>query len=104
MCIRDSARTFFEELNIDSVTVAPYMGEDSVTPVSYTHLDVYKRQVNQLERIAVWQQFADTVYIHYRLTVTVVTWRLYFVQTDFFPHLACKLIIDRDVYKRQFKY
>ena len=43
------ARTFFEELDIDSVTVAPYMGEDSVTPflsyegkwvipVSYTHL------------------------------------------------------------------
>lgn len=26
------AHTFFEELNIDSVTVAPYMGEDSVTP------------------------------------------------------------------------
>jgi len=26
------ARTFFEEMNIDSVTVAPYMGEDSVTP------------------------------------------------------------------------
>lgn len=26
------ARTFFEELHIDSVTVAPYMGEDSVTP------------------------------------------------------------------------
>ena len=26
------ARTFFEELEIDSVTVAPYMGEDSVTP------------------------------------------------------------------------
>ena len=26
------ARTFFEELNIDYVTVAPYMGEDSVTP------------------------------------------------------------------------
>jgi len=26
------ARIFFEELNIDSVTVAPYMGEDSVTP------------------------------------------------------------------------
>ncbi len=26
------ARTFFDELNIDSVTVAPYMGEDSVTP------------------------------------------------------------------------
>ena len=26
------ARTFFEELNIDSLTVAPYMGEDSVTP------------------------------------------------------------------------
>lgn len=26
------ARSFFEELNIDSVTVAPYMGEDSVKP------------------------------------------------------------------------
>ncbi len=26
------ARTFFEEQNLDSVTVAPYMGEDSVTP------------------------------------------------------------------------
>ncbi len=26
------ARTFFEELDIDSVTVAPYMGEDSITP------------------------------------------------------------------------
>ena len=26
------AHTFFEELDIDSVTVAPYMGEDSVTP------------------------------------------------------------------------
>lgn len=26
------ARTFFEEYDVDSVTVAPYMGEDSVTP------------------------------------------------------------------------
>ena len=26
------ARCFFDELNIDSLTVAPYMGEDSVTP------------------------------------------------------------------------
>ena len=26
------ARTFFEEINLDAVTVAPYMGEDSVTP------------------------------------------------------------------------
>lgn len=26
------ARSFFEELNIDSVTVVPYMGEDSVSP------------------------------------------------------------------------
>lgn len=26
------ARTFFEEMDIDAVTVAPYMGEDSVTP------------------------------------------------------------------------
>ena len=27
------ARTFFEEMDLDAVTVAPYMGEDSVTPV-----------------------------------------------------------------------
>ena len=26
------ARTFFEEMQLDAVTVAPYMGEDSVTP------------------------------------------------------------------------
>lgn len=26
------ARTFFEEMNVDSLTIAPYMGEDSVTP------------------------------------------------------------------------
>lgn len=26
------ARSFFEHLNVDSITVAPYMGEDSVTP------------------------------------------------------------------------
>ena len=26
------ARSFFEEMNVDSLTVAPYMGEDSVTP------------------------------------------------------------------------
>lgn len=26
------ARTFFEEINVDAVTVAPYMGEDSVSP------------------------------------------------------------------------
>lgn len=26
------ARTFFEEMDIDALTVAPYMGEDSVTP------------------------------------------------------------------------
>ena len=26
------AATFFEEMDVDSVTVAPYMGEDSVTP------------------------------------------------------------------------
>lgn len=31
------ARTFFEEYNVDSLTVAPYMGEDSVTPfLGYT--------------------------------------------------------------------
>ena len=27
------ARTFFEEYDVDSLTVAPYMGEDSVTPL-----------------------------------------------------------------------
>ena len=29
---RNYARTFFETLDVDAVTVAPYMGEDSVTP------------------------------------------------------------------------
>ena len=34
------ARSFFEDLKVDAVTVAPYMGEDSVTPflTSYDHL------------------------------------------------------------------
>ena len=27
------ARTFFEEMQLDALTVAPYMGEDSVTPI-----------------------------------------------------------------------
>ena len=26
------ARTFFKEMQLDALTVAPYMGEDSVTP------------------------------------------------------------------------
>ena len=33
-----SARTFFETLDVDAVTVAPYMGEDSVTPFLETPL------------------------------------------------------------------
>ncbi len=32
------ARTFFETLDVDAVTVAPYMGEDSVTPFFETPL------------------------------------------------------------------
>lgn len=32
------AQTFFEELDVDAVTVAPYMGEDSVTPFITTPL------------------------------------------------------------------
>ena len=44
------ARTFFEELNIDSVTVAPYMGEDIRKPfcsflygimVGYIHIRIW---------------------------------------------------------------
>jgi len=31
------ARTFFEEMDVDAVTVAPYMGEDSVTPFIEGH-------------------------------------------------------------------
>ena len=49
--------------------------------------------VHHQEGIAVRQQFADTVYIHYRFTVAVVTWCLYFVQADFFPHLTGKFIV-----------
>ena len=28
----------------DFATVNPYLGSDGINPVSYTHLDVYKRQ------------------------------------------------------------
>src|SRR5690606_9244215 len=36
------AKTFFEYLSFDSVTVAPYMGEDSVTP--FLDSDRYREQ------------------------------------------------------------
>ena len=35
------ARTFFEEMQLDALTVAPYMGEDSVTPfLGYENLSL----------------------------------------------------------------
>ena len=37
------ARTFFETYNLDALTVAPYMGEDSVTPFL-----AYGRQVGYI--------------------------------------------------------
>ena len=37
------ARTFFETLDVDAVTVAPYMGEDSVTPFLETPLPTSKQ-------------------------------------------------------------
>ena len=47
------ARTFFEELDIDSVTVAPYMGEDSVTPfLTYEAQMGYPARTDQQQRFA----------------------------------------------------
>ena len=38
------AKAFFEDLGFDSVTVAPYMGRDSVA-VSYTHLTLPTKRI-----------------------------------------------------------
>jgi orotidine-5'-phosphate decarboxylase len=35
------AKAFFEDLNFDSVTVAPYMGKDSVEPFSFRKQTYY---------------------------------------------------------------
>ena len=40
------------------------------------------------------KQFADAVYVHDRFFVTIVYGSLYFVQTNFFTHLAGELIVD----------
>ena len=52
MCIRDSDKSAFDYMDVSpkmvfSVATAliPFLQNDDPTPVSYTHLDVYKRQV-----------------------------------------------------------
>ena len=66
MCIRDSTITGIADAMIDSTPVVViagqvatgFLGTDAfqevdlvgITPVSYTHLDVYKRQVLQIRR------------------------------------------------------
>ena len=48
MCIRDrriaAARELLEKTNMRMYEVCDAVGYNSVEPVSYTHLDVYKRQ------------------------------------------------------------
>ena len=52
MCIRDSAK--------DALIIAVAISTDNQYPVSYTHLDVYKRQiVNVAAPVAVASNFAE---------------------------------------------
>ena len=48
MCIRDSARTVIFEINEHYPKLQGVDGSHRVHPVSYTHLDVYKRQRVQI--------------------------------------------------------
>src|SRR5680860_566736 len=41
------AKAFFETLNFDSITVSPYMGEDSVTPFLDSDPDSYRDYRNE---------------------------------------------------------
>jgi len=53
------AKTYFEYLNCDSVTVAPYMGEDSVTPF----LEFKDKWVILLAKSAQWGTPENTMYV-----------------------------------------
>ena len=47
MCIRDRGQMVADELNVDIEDVLAALDEEEssrIEPVSYTHLDVYKRQ------------------------------------------------------------
>ena len=64
-------------------------------------LDTYNRVgtqrnhlVDQLHGIAVGQQFANLVHVHYRLVVRVVDGRLHLVLANLLAHLAGKLVVD----------
>ena len=50
--------------------------------------------IHQLHRIAVGQEFANLVHVHYRFLVGVVDGGLDFVLTNLLAHLACKLVVD----------
>ena len=54
----------------------------------------FNHLVYQLEWVTVWQQFADTVYVHDGFAVTVVSRSLYIMQADFLTHLAGELVIN----------
>ena len=50
--------------------------------------------VDQLHRVAVRKEFADTVNIHQRRVVRIIVWRLNFMCANFAAHLAGKLVVD----------
>jgi len=79
------ARAFFETMNFDSITVAPYMGEDSVTPFfgykdkfvivlgltsnkgsrDFQHLETDGKPLHQsvLEKVSSWGSEDDTMFV-----------------------------------------
>ena len=63
------------------------------TPVSYTHLDVYKRQLQNIPRTAI-VIFSDEAHFHLAGTVNKQNYR-YWAEAVSYTHL--------DVYKRQVK-
>ena len=57
--IRNSFKSFFESKGHQIVPSAPMVIKDDPTPVSYTHLDVYKRQLptsanSIIIRLTIW--------------------------------------------------
>ena len=49
--------------------------------------------IDELHRIAVWKQFADAVYVHYRRLVGVVEGCLHLVLAYLLTHKTCKLVV-----------
>lgn len=71
------ARTFFETYAFDAVTVAPYMGEDSVRPfLEYSNKTtiVLGLTSNKGAQDFEWQKLASGEYLYERVLQTVASW------------------------------